>query len=174
MSATSDQTGNAAQVYSRHLEDLLNREYDRMATLIGRGEVIVRTVLSILTVLVAITALIIGASVGIRPHSATWIVLGFASFIGLVALFIASLVQSAPSQILSTDETTIEHMLGHRWIAPSGDDPRRIVAMRVAEAIKSLRKANETRANRATKALYTQFAFIVFVLGAVGMEVILQ
>jgi hypothetical protein len=174
MSATTDPDNDAPKVYSSHLADLLKREYERMATLVARGEVIVRTVLSILTVLVAITALAMGASVGIKPHVATWIIMGAAALLGLGALLLGSLAQSAPSDILSTDETTLGHMVGSRWSAAPGDDPLRIVAIRTAEAIKSLRAANEVRARRAKKGLIVQFMFIACVLIAVATEVVLQ
>lgn len=174
MSVTTDPDNDPRKIYSSHLADLLNREYDRMATLIARGEVIVRTVLSILTVLVAITALAIGASVGIKPHTATWVILGVASLIGLVALFLGSLAQSAPSTVQATGVTTIDQMIGPRWSATPGDDPLLVVAKRLAEAIKSLRAANETRARRATWALRAQFVFIACVLAAVATEVVLQ
>lgn len=174
MSATSDPDNQAPHVYATHLADLLQREYDRMGTLIARGEVIVRTVLSILTVFVAITALAVGASVGVRPSGITWVILGVSAVLGLASMYLGSLAQAAPSDLMTTDEQTIAQMVGRRWNPSAGDDPLRIVARRTAEAIESLRAANEKRARRARRALFFQFSFITVVLFAVATEVFIQ
>ncbi|MGW0036179.1 hypothetical protein [Gordonia sp. NPDC003376] len=139
----------------------------------ARGEVIARTVLSILTVLVAAAALALGASIGIRPHTATWIIAGVAALLGIGALAAASLAQSAPSQILSTSNTMLVRMIGDKWI-DQDDDPQRVVAKRHVEAIIALRKANERRACQAKRALQFQLGFVVVLIAAVATEVVLQ
>lgn len=144
-----------------------------MATMTARGEVIARTVLSILTVLVAAAALALGASIGIRPHTVTWIVAGVAALLGIGALAAASLAQSAPSQILSTSNTMLVRMIGDKWI-DQDDDPQRVVAKRHVEAIIALRKANERRACQAKSALQFQLGFVVVLIAAVATEVALQ
>ncbi|MFF0707420.1 MULTISPECIES: hypothetical protein [Gordonia] len=162
------------EVFSLHLEQQLQREYDRKAMLTARGEIIARTVLSILTVLVAGVALGLGASIGIRPHAATWIVLGVAALVGISALVAASLAQSASSRILSSSDDMLREMVGERWNDTAEKDPQLVIAKRHAEAIIKLREANEKRARQAKAALALQLIFIIGLVAAVAIEVVMQ
>src|SRR5205807_1741938 len=109
-------------VYSSHLSGLLQREYDRMATLTDRGEGISRTVLSLATVLVALSALALGTDLGVRPNAATWWIVGAAGIAALAALAASSLAQASPTKIKATDDRTMDAMVDEKWATP-GDDP---------------------------------------------------
>lgn len=172
MSGSGEVNREGPEVFSSHLSDLLQREHDRMATLTARGEGIARTVLSLATVLVALSALALGTDVGVRPHAATWWIVGAAGTAALAALVASSLAQAAPTKIEATDDRTMELMVGEKWDGLD-DDPRRIVAKRTVEGIKSLRRGNRTRAKQAQFALWAQFAFVLLLLVAVTVEIVL-
>lgn len=167
--APSDSDGPI--VFSAHLSDLLQREYDRMATLTSRGEVIGKTVLTVATVVLALATLALSPSIALRPHATTWWMAGAAGIAGLVSLAAASLAQSAPTSVEATDSRTMQLMLGSKWDDPA-DDPRRIVANRTLQGIESLRAGNKIRAAQAQFALWSQFAFFSLIVLTIGAELV--
>lgn len=159
-------------VFSAHLSELLQREYDRMAVLTARGEGIARTVLSIATVLVAASTVALTTNADLRLHAATWWFVGAAGLASLSSLGYASLAQSASTMIKATDDETITKMIGKKWDDPHGD-PRWIVANRTVEGIRSLRSGNEIRALQARVAFLFQFIFVALLVVALTVEIIL-
>ena len=159
-------------VFSAHLSELLQREYDRMAVLTARGDGIARIVLSIATVVVAASTVALSTNAGLRPHTATWWFVSAAGLASLSSLGYASLAQSASTMIKATDDATIARMIGEKWDDPN-EDPRWIVANRTVEGIRSLRAGNEVRALQAQLAFLFQFVFLGLLLFALIVEIAL-
>lgn len=158
------------EVFAHHISQLRDLQFDRMKTLQGRGALILKTDLAVLTAAGALAALTIGRSSSFRlaPETATFVVLGLLAFI--FSLAYSALVQAGTSDYMLTDDKILDLMVGAKWQA-AADEARFVVANRGVDTIKSLDRANALRAKRLQKALAFQLAYVLLLVLATVFEI---
>lgn len=167
------QVGDSRSVFGAHIRDVLDREYDRSARSIARAETIVKTQLSLITVIIAVAAFLYrdNLTLSLRPATISILLVGLTS--GVASFALAAYGQSKATTSSATSIETLTEMLApERWL--NEPDPLFIVANRHKETIADLRKTNGERARVNDGALIAQGIFIALAVIAVGVEVTLR
>lgn len=162
---------NTGEVLGDHIALVRQLEFDRMKTLEGRGERVLRTDLAILAAVVAGLTLLLGRSVPQHLHTATFWTLVASAVLLTPSLCCAALVQGATSKYSLTDGPTLRRMVDEKWDVPERE-ARFVVANRDIESISTLRVANNRRARLLRFAVLFQVAFVVGLIAAVTVEIV--
>jgi hypothetical protein len=153
--------------FAEHIRDVLDREYDRTTRGIARAETIVKTQLSIITVIIAASGFILRGNAHVTVHCATVVIFIGALLAGIASLALAAYGQAKATRSSATSLKTIDDMVSpEHWTREP--DPKYIVANRDRDTIRALRKTNHERAEIIDRALVLQVTFIALaVIGAV-------
>jgi hypothetical protein len=165
--ADNDRTG---QVFSEHIAGLRDLEFDRMKTLEGRGALILRTDLALLTAAAAIATFTIGRSMPLHVAPITAFVTLIAVGTFVLSVIFAARVQAGTSEYMLTSDSTLDLMVGEKWNVSDGEAGQ-IAAIRDVEFVKSVRPENQVRANQLKRALRSQIAFVLLLVLAGSVEV---
>ncbi|KJV02861.1 hypothetical protein ACN9MI_09870 [Rhodococcoides fascians] len=165
-----DETTEHGVVFGDFIANGRDLEFDRQKTLEGRGGLIFRNDLAIVTAVVAIAAFAIGRFGPFRIETASFVVLGLSVCALVPSLIYSAVVQSGTSQYSLVSDETLNMMIGEKW-GSSENHARFIVAARNVETLQTLRKANQSRAQNLKLALRLQIAFVFLLIAAVLTEV---
>ncbi|GAB91039.1 hypothetical protein [Gordonia rhizosphera] len=170
----SDTAGDdVPHVYLDHLTDQLDGERARQVTLTARAETIVKTVLALLTVVIAVLAFVFGGAVEFRPHAVTVAVVVVAILVGIGTLVAGTFALTLPPADAGTRLDTLNGMASeYWWLTHDPGDALFTVARRKFESIAVLRTANRQRTTLCRTALYGQLATMAVLSAAVIVEII--
>ncbi len=171
MTTVGDEPSKTGEIFAAHVAKLLDAEFERRKTLEARGGTIITTSASMLALIVAVSALLLGKDNVVLASTAspTLVIASLVAFV--IANVLAIFVQNYSMAYTVTANETLDAMTGSHW-GVDEDNARRVCVKRQVNTIKSLRQGNTWKARLAYASLWVEVFAIALLAAAAIVELV--
>lgn len=164
--SVADVDGGA--VYLEHLRNVLADDSRRYERLLSRAESLTRTVLTTLTIFVALIGYLTRGFDLSQISLVVKILVLLALSCGVASSILSTTTQIRPAELQTTSLETIRNMSSEAWFSHRSAAARFNVINRVSEAIVSIRPIIDSRSKKLNYSTWLAVCFIILTVAAIG------